>query len=95
MLKRQRGFSIATKSVKAKLIRAGFDLQPTKDAYNEVVHFYFLLIAENPQGISIPIKNNGGWRYYELLTLSHEFVAGFPSPLKRAAIRQAIGAYSS
>jgi len=95
MLKRQKGFSIATKSVKAKLIRAGFDLKETKVAYNEIVHFYFLLIAEDPQGINIPTKDNGGWRYYELLTMQHEFVAGFPSPLKRAAIRQAIGAYSS
>lgn len=95
MLKRCKGFSIATKSVKAKLIRSNFDLKETKTAYNEIVHFYFLLIAENPDGMNIPTKDNGGWRYYELLTLQHEFVAGFPSPLKRAAIRQAIGAYSS
>lgn len=95
MLKRQKGFSIATKSVKAKLTRNSFDLQETKVAYNEVVNFYFLLVAEDPQGISIPLKDNGGWRYYELITQCHAFVNGFPSPLKRAAIRQAIGAYSS
>ncbi len=95
MLKRQKGFSITTKSVKAKLLRSGFDLSATKTAYNSVVHFYFLLVAEAPQGISIPTKDNGGWRYYELLTLEHEFIKGFPSPLKRAPIRQAIGAYSS
>ncbi|MCC3456091.1 MAG: hypothetical protein JGK24_16150 [Microcoleus sp. PH2017_29_MFU_D_A] len=90
MLKPQKGFSIATKSVKAKLLRSGFDMQPTKAAYNEIVHFYFLLIAEAPQGILT--KENGGWRYYELLTANHPFVKGFPSGMKRAAIRQAIGA---
>ncbi|MEG3860046.1 hypothetical protein [Microcoleus sp. herbarium12] len=95
MLKRQKGYSIATKSVKAKLIRSKFDMQETKDAYNEVVHFYFLLITENPQGVTIPVQSNGGWRFYELLTAGHQFVSGFPSPLKRAAIRQAIGAYES
>ncbi|MGB7709596.1 MAG: hypothetical protein WBL95_08655 [Microcoleus sp.] len=95
MLKRQKGFSITTKSVKAKLLRSGFDMQPTKAAYNELVHFYFLLIVENPQGISIPTKEDGGWRYYELLTANHHFAKGFPSPMKRAAIRQAIGAYQS
>jgi hypothetical protein len=95
MLKRQKGFSITTKSVKAKLLRSGFDMQPTKAAYNELVHFYFLVIRENPQGISIPTKEDGGWRYYELLTANHPFVKGFPSPMKRAAIRQAIGAYQS
>ncbi len=95
MLKRQKGFSIATKSVKAKLLRSGFDMQPTLAAYNEIVHFYFLLIAEAPQGISIPLKENGNWRYYEILTANHSFVKGFPSPRSRAAIRQAIGAYQS
>ncbi|MCC3593659.1 hypothetical protein [Microcoleus sp. PH2017_28_MFU_U_A] len=70
-------------------------MQETKDAYNEVVHFYFLLIAENPQGVSIPVQSKGGWRFYELLTAGHQFISGFPSPLKRAAIRQAIGAYES
>lgn len=95
MLKRQKGYSIVTKSVKAKLIRSNFDMQETKDAYNEVVHFYSLLIAENPQGVSIPVQSKVGWRFYELLTARHQFVSGFPSPLKRAAIRQAIGAYES
>lgn len=95
MLKRQKGFSIATKSAKAKLIRNGFDLQETKSAYNEVVHFYFLLVDEDPAGLSVPVKENGGWRYYELKTQQSDFISGFPSPLKRAAIRQAIGAWES
>lgn len=95
MLKRQKGFSIATKSVKAKLIRDGFDMAETKAAYNEVVNFYFLVIDTDPAGLSIPTKENGGWRYYELQTQGNSFVDGFPSPLKRAAIRQAIGAWES
>jgi hypothetical protein len=95
MLKRQKGYSIATKSAKAKLLRAGFDLSETKRAYNEMVHFYFLLIDANPSGLGIPTKENGGWRYYELQTQGNSFVDGFPSPLKRAAIRQAIGAWES
>jgi transposase len=95
MLHRQQGFSIATKSAKAKLIRDGFDLAETKAAYNEMVHFYFLTVDVDPAGLSIPVKDNGGWRYYELQTQGCEFVEGFPSPLKRAAIRQAIGAWES
>lgn len=95
MLKRQKGYSLVTKSVKAKLLRAGFDWQETKLAYNEMVHFFLLLVEQDPSGIAIPIKDNGGWRYYELLTLEHPFVVGFPAPLKRAAIRQAIGAWQS
>ncbi len=95
MLKPKKGFSIATKSVKAKLERTGVDLQESKDAYNEVVHFYFLLIREDPNGLTIPLVNNGGWRYYEIKTVENEFIKGFPAPLKRAAIRQAIGAYES
>jgi transposase len=95
MLKRQKGYSIATKSLKAKLIRQGFDLQETKDAYNNIVHFYFLLIDEDRSGLEIPISDNGGWRYYELKTQNDPFIVGFPSSLKRAAIRQAIGAWES
>lgn len=95
MLKKQKGYSIATKSVKAKLIRSGFDLNETKSAYNEMVHFYFLAVNEDPAGLSIPVKENGRWRYYELKTQNHPFAKGFPSPLKRAAIRQAIGAWES
>jgi transposase len=95
VLKKQKGYSIVTKSVKGKLIRNGFDFCETKSAYNEMVHFYFLIIDEDPAGLSIPVKENGGWRYYELETQENLFVKGFPSPLKRAAIRQAIGAWES
>ncbi|MFB2881920.1 hypothetical protein [Floridanema aerugineum] len=95
VLKGKKGFSITTKSVKAKLERNLVNLQETKDAYNEVVHFYFLLIAEDPLGLTIPKTDNGGWRYYEIKTFDDEFIKGLPSPFKRAAIRQAIGAYES
>lgn len=95
MLKRRKGFSITTKSVKTKLERDLVNIQETKDAYNEIVHYYFLLIADDPSGLTIPITDNGGWRYYEIKTAKDGFIDGFPSPLKRAAIRQAIGAYES
>jgi transposase len=98
-LKRKKGFNIATKSVKAKLVREGFDLTETKRAFNEVVEFYFLLVSTRPEGIDIPVSDDGGWRFYEILTQDNgEFplpFAGFPSSLKRAAIRRAIGAYSA
>ncbi|MGL4880824.1 MAG: hypothetical protein ACRC8K_07130 [Waterburya sp.] len=60
----------------------------------------FLLIDSDPKGLDIPIKDDGGWRYYERKTIGddaeHPFpYVGFPSPLKRSAIRKAIGAYLS
>lgn len=100
MLKRKKGFNIVNKSLRCKLHRDGFDLLETKTAFNEVVFFYFLLINECPEGLDIPVKDNGGWRYYERLTIGDEALypfpyEGFPSPLKRSAIRKAIGAYLS
>lgn len=99
MLKRKKGFNIVTKSLRCKLLRDGFDLSETKTAFNEVVNFFFELIdMHRGHGLDIPLKDNGGWRYYELLVIGdnpeYEFIyPGFPSPLKRAAIRKAIGAY--
>lgn len=100
MLKKKKGFNIVNKSLRCKLQRDGFDLSETKTAFNEVVFFFFLLIDEDPQGLDIPVKDNGGWRYYEQKTIGNEALypfpfVGFPSPLKRSAIRKAIGAYSS
>ena len=100
MLKRKKGFNIVTKSLRCKLLRDGFDLSETKMAFNEVVNFFFELIDMHPEGVDIPVKDNGGWRYYELLVIGdnpeYEFITpGFPSPLRRAAIRKAIGAYCS
>ena len=99
MLKRKKGFNIVTKSLRCKLLRDGFDLSETKIAFNIAVNFFFELIdMHRGHGLDIPIKDNGGWRYYELLVIGdnpeYEFIyQGFPSPLRRAAIRKAIGAY--
>ncbi len=100
MLNKKKGYNIVNKSLRCKLLRDGFDLLATKTAYNEVVFFFFLLVDKHPEGIEIPVKEDGGWRYYERLTLGdkpqYEFPnPGFPSPLKRSAIRKAIGAYST
>ncbi len=100
MLNKKKGFNIVNKSLRCKLLREGFDLAETKTAFNEVVNFFFELIDMHPSGLDIPIKDNGGWRYYEKLVIGdnpqYEFILkGFPSPLRRAAIRKAIGAYRS
>jgi hypothetical protein len=100
MLKRKKGFNIVTKSLRCKLLRDGFDLTLTKAAFNEAVNFFFELIDNHPIGLDIPKNDNGGWRYYELLVIGdnpeYEFIyPGFPSPLRRSAIRKAIGAYCS
>jgi len=100
MLKKKKGYNIVTKSAKCKLLRDGFDLAETKLAFNEVVAFYFALVNTHPEGIDIPVVENGGWRYYELVTIGSEpqyplFNDGFPSQLRRAAIRKAIGAWKS
>lgn len=100
MLKRRKGFNIVTKSLRCKLLRDGFDMVETKTAFNEAVNFFFELIDMYPEGLDIPVKDNGGWRYYELFVIGdspkYEFIhRGFPSPLRRSAIRKAIGAYTS
>ena len=116
MLKKKKGFNIVTKSLRCKLLREGFNFAETKTAFNEAVNFFFELIDMHPEGIDIPLKDNGGWRYYECRVIGdnpklrldmhrvhqhpsrseYEFIyRGFPSPLRRAAIRKAIGAYST
>ncbi len=100
MLKKKKGYNIVNKSLRCKLLRDGFNLLETKAAYNEVVFFFFLLVDKHPEGLDIPIKDNGGWRYYELMVIGdnpeYNFpYSGFPSPLRRSAIRKAIGAYQS
>ncbi|KYC40765.1 hypothetical protein WA1_24330 [Scytonema hofmannii PCC 7110] len=100
MLKKKKGFNIATKSVKCKLERNGFDLIETKTAFNEVVSFYFALVNTHPEGIDLPREEDGGWRFYEKLTLGEKAVYplpfdGYPVQFRRAAIRIAIGVWES
>ncbi len=100
MLKKKKGFNIVIKSAKCKLERNGFDLTETKTAFNEVVHFYFALINTHPEGINLPREEDGGWRYYEKLTIGDDAqypfpFNGFPAQLRRCAIRKAIGAWES
>ncbi|KYC43269.1 hypothetical protein WA1_14350 [Scytonema hofmannii PCC 7110] len=100
MLKKKKGFNIATKSVKCKLERNGFDLTETKTAFNEVVSFYFALVNTHPEGIDLPREEDGGWRFYEKLTIGEKAVYplpfdGYPVQFRRAAIRKAIGVWES
>jgi hypothetical protein len=98
-LKKRKGFSIESKSLRCKLLRNGIDLTETKTAFNEIVEFYYYLINTDPTGIDIPVTENGGWRFYELLTIGED--AQYPLPFdcpvqfRRSAIRKAIGAYRS
>lgn len=100
MLKKKKGFNITTKSAQCKLDRDGFDLIETKTVFNEVVAFYFALINTHPEGVKISVTEDGGWRYYEKLTIGNDpqykfpFI-GLPVEFRRAAIRRAIGAWQS
>jgi hypothetical protein len=100
MLKKKKGFNIVTKSAKCKLIRTGLDLLETKTAFNSVVAFYFALVNTHPEGVNIQVTENGGWRYYELLSVGENPkyplpFNSFPVQLRRSAIRRAIGAWQS
>jgi len=81
------------------LERGGIDLTETKTAFNEVVEYYYILISTHPEGVDVPVKENGGWRYYELLTTGDnaQYPLPFdcPSVFRRSAIRKAIGAFKS
>ena len=68
-LRRQKGFSIATKSMRTKLHRDGVSFQPTKAIFNELVEFYFTIVDKHPEIIETPAKSNGGWRGIELMTV--------------------------
>lgn len=98
-LKKRKGFAIEIKSMRTKLLRNGIDLSETKVAFNEVVEFYYFIINTDPSGLDIPVTNNGGWRFYELLTIGEDakYPLPFdcPSTFRRSAIRKAIGAYQS
>ena len=98
-IKKRKGFSIESKSLRCKLLRNGIDLTETKTAFNEIVEFYYYLVNTDPSGIDVPVTENGGWRFYELLTIGKD--AQYPLPIdcpsqfRRSAIRKAIGAYRS
>ena len=98
-LKKRKGFSIESKSWRCKLLRNGIDLTETKTAFNEVVQFYYYLVNTNSTGIDIPVTENGGWRFYELLTIGesaqYQLPIECPVQFRRSAIRKAIGAYRS
>jgi len=98
-LKKIKGFAIESKSLRCKLLRNGIDLTETKTAFNQIVEFYYFLINTDPTGLDIPVTENGGWRFYELLTsvedAQYPLPFDCPSQFKRSAIRKAIGAYQS
>lgn len=94
-LRKKKGFAIESKTLRCKLQRAGIDLSETKAAFNQAVEFYFLVVNTHPEGIDCETP----WRFYEKLTLNetseYHFPFDCPSDIRRAAIRKAIGAYSS
>ena len=98
-LKKRKGFAIESKSLRCKLERGAVDLAETKTAFNEIVEFYYILINTDPSGLDIPVPEDGGWRYYELLTIGDnaQYLLPFdcPAVFRRSAIRKAIGAYKS
>ncbi len=68
-LKKRKGYAIEHKSLRCKLLRDGIDLTETKLAFNEVVEFYYILVNTHPEGLDIPLTEDGDWRFYELLTI--------------------------
>lgn len=98
-LKKRKGYTIESKSLRCKLLRVGIELTETKAAFNEIVEFYYFIINTDASGVDIPVTENGGWRFYELLTIGED--ARYPLPFecpvqfRRSAIRKAIGAYQS
>ncbi|MDJ0799114.1 MAG: hypothetical protein QNJ51_20225 [Calothrix sp. MO_167.B12] len=106
-LKKKKGFNIATKTSKYKLSRNGFDFEATKQLFNQVVEFYFIVINTEPDGFLSPearIKQQNGKPkdvrgHYEALTIGgrakYPFPFDVPTYLRRAAFEKAVGAYSS
>lgn len=104
---RKKGFNIVTKSSKYKLSREGFNFLETKELFNKVVEFYFIVINTSPEGFLDPnqrIKQKNGKPkdlrgHYEALTSSNtQYPFPFnnvPVVLRRAAFEKAVGAYSS
>lgn len=104
-LKAKKGYGIARKSISNRLwtmVKSFSSFDETRVYFNEVIHYFFMLINTDLSGLDVPISKNGGWRYYEQLVkgdktqfeLPDKF-KGCPAVLMRAAIRKAIGAYKS
>ena len=95
-LQRKKGYSIESKTARFKLLRDGIDLDETKNAFNDLVKFYFALCATHPP---MTFKADEYYRVYEGFTLGEnaQYPLPFdvPSVFRRAAIKKAIGAYKS
>lgn len=95
-LQRKKGYSIESKTARFTLQRNGIDLDETKTAFNDLVTFYFAVIATHPQGTG---KADEYYKVYEGLTVGEK--AKYPIPFdapsvfRRAAIKKAVGAYRS
>jgi hypothetical protein len=82
-LRKKKGFSIATKSMRTKLHRDGVSFSSTKARFNELVEFYFAIVDAHPNVVDIPAKDNGGWRGYELMTIGDDPCYPMPIHLKK------------
>ncbi len=93
-LQRKKGYSIESKTARFTLLRDGLSLDETKTAFNDLVTFYFAVVATHPEGTT---ASNNHYRVYEGLTVGEN--AQYPLPIdapcvfRRAAIKKAIGAY--
>lgn len=96
VLKRKKGYSIESKTVRFTLLRDGIDLDETKTAFNDLCTFYFAVVSTHPEGTD---KADDYYRVYEGLTVGEkaQYPLPFdvPSVFRRAAIKKAIGAYKS
>ncbi len=95
-LRPKKGYSIESKTARFTLLRNGIDLDETKTAFNDLVSFYFAVVATHPEGTA---KADDHYRVYEGLTVGEDaqYPLPFdaPSTFRRAAIKKAIGAYKS
>lgn len=95
-LERKKGYAIESKTARFTLLRDGIDLDETKTAFNDLVTFYFAVVATHPEGTS---STKEYYKVYEGLTVGEK--AKYPLPFdvpqlfRRAAIKKAIGAYKS
>lgn len=95
-LERKKGYSIESKTARFSLLRDGIDLDETKVVFNELVSFYFAVVATHPEGTELATDH---YKVYEGLTVGED--AQYPIPFdapcvfRRAAIKKAIGAYKS